>query len=137
MVSQTEIINQLAVVQDALLALPDEAFAQKYELKLRQDKLREQAAQFAVDQDEARSDADLLSELSGRRSQLAQLEKQKINLVSQAGGGPGDSGNMGNLGLAGINIAMMRASGGTRIQARIGVIKGVLQNRGVEVPEAK
>jgi len=74
MAGESELINQLAVVQDALLALPDDAFAEKYELKKRQDKLREQAAQFAVDQDEARADAELLSELSGLRSQLAQLE---------------------------------------------------------------
>ena len=45
--------------------------------------------------------------------------------------------NMSNLGGASLNIRMMEASGGSRIQARIGVIKGVLQNRGVEVPEAK
>ncbi len=137
MVSETEVINQLAVVQDALLALPDDAFAQKYELKKEQDKLREQAAQFAVDQDERRSDTELLSELSGLRSQLTHLEKQKMDLVTQAGGGAVGMSNMGNLGGASLNIKMMEASGASRIQARIGVIKGVLQNRGVEVPEAK
>jgi len=136
MASESEFINQLAVVQDALLALPDDAFAEKYELKMQQDELREQAAQFAVDQDEGRSDAELLSELSGLRSQLAQLEKQKINLVSQAGGGPGES-TMGNLGGAGLNAGMMEASGANRIKARIGVIKGILTNRGVEIPAAR
>ncbi|MCL1594027.1 MAG: hypothetical protein M3132_06730 [Actinomycetia bacterium] len=134
MSDESEIINELAAVQDALLALPDDAFAEKYELKKQQDELREKAAQFAVDQDKGRSDADLLSELSGLRSQLAQLEKQKINLVSQAGGGPGES-TMGNLGGAGLNIGMMDASDGTRLQARIGVIKGVLSNRGVSMPD--
>lgn len=134
MAGESEIIKELAIVLDALLALPDDAFAEKYELKKRQDTLREQAAQFAVDQDEGRSDAEMLSELAGLRSQLAQLDKQKIDLVSQAGGGHGES-TMGNLGGAAINARMMEASGGTRIQARIGVIKGVLKDRGVEIPE--
>ena len=137
MVSETEIIKKLAIVQDALLALPDDAFSEKYELKKKQDILSEQASRFAVEEDERRSDAELLSELSGLRSQLEHLEKQKMDLVTQAGGGAAGMSNMSNLGGASLNIRMMEASGGSRIQARIGVIKGVLQNRGVEVPEAK
>jgi len=117
-----------------LLALPDDAFAEKYELKMRPNELREQATQFAVDQDEARSDADLLSELSGLRSELSRIEEQKIDLVVQAGGGACTTGNMGNLGGVGINAGMMEATGANRVKGRIGVVKGILKNRGVEIP---
>lgn len=135
MVDGSDISQRLAAIQDSLLALADDAFADKYELLKQQDVLREEAARFAVGQDDERSDQELLSELSGMRSQLTHLEKQKINLVSQAGGGPGEMSNMGNLGGTSINIGMMEASGGNRIQARIGVIKGVLVDRGVDIPE--
>ncbi len=130
-----DISQRLAAVQDSLLALADDAFADKYELLKQQDVLREEAARFAAGQDDERSDQELLSELSGMRSQLAHLEKQKIDLVTQAGGGAMGINNMGNLGGTSINIGMMEATGGNRIQARIGVIKGVLVDRGVEIPE--
>ncbi len=103
---------------------------------LEQDKLREEAAQYAVDLEAQRSDADLLSELSGLRSQFRQLEKQKIDLVTQAGAGS-RTGEMGNLGGVALNTQMMEAGGGSRLQARIGLIKGILIDRGVAVPPAK
>ncbi|MEE8330554.1 MAG: hypothetical protein V3R84_02190 [Acidimicrobiia bacterium] len=35
-----------------------------------------------------------------------------------------------------LNAQLMVAGGAARLQARIGVLKGVLSDRGVEVPEA-
>jgi len=135
-VDVSEIARELADVDDQLRALPDDAFAEKYELLKKQDVLRERAAQFAVDADKERSTEVLLSELSGLRSQLAQLDGQKIDLVTQAGGGAAGMSNMGNLGGVSLNAQMSEASGASRIQARIGVVKGVLTDRGVEVPAA-
>lgn len=130
-----DIVARLAEVQAALLALPDDAFAEKYELLQEQDRLREEAAQYAVNLDAERSDARLLSELSGLRSQLQALEKQKIDLVTQAGTYGG--GEMGNLGGVTLNAKMMEATGAGRIQARIGVVKGLLADRGVDIPSAR
>jgi len=132
----SSLTKELADVDEQLRALPDDAFADKYELLKRQDELRERAAQFAVDADKERSTEALLSELSGLRSQLAQLDGQKIDLVVQAGGGAVGMSNMGNLGGVALNARMTDASGASRIQARIGVIKGVLTDRDVEIPEA-
>ena len=132
----SSLTKELADVDEQLRALPDDAFADKYELLKRQDELRERAAQFAVDADKERSTEALLSELSGLRSQLAQLDGQKIDLVVQAGGGAVGMSNMGNLGGVALNARMTEASGTSRIQARIGVIKGVLADRDVEIPEA-
>ncbi|MEA2000372.1 MAG: hypothetical protein U9N84_00575 [Actinomycetota bacterium] len=136
MEANNDIAARLAAVHDAIHALPDDAFAEKYQLLKEQDKLREEASQYAVDLDVQRSDTDLLSELSGLRSQLRQLEKQKIDLVTQAGSG-GRSGEMGNLGGVSLNAQMMEASGANRVQARIGVIKGILTDRGVDIPASK
>ena len=132
----TELTSRLAAVDEAIRALPDDAFADKHVLLKQRDQLREQAAEYAADRDAGRSDHELLSELSGLRSQLKALDKQKINLVTQAGGGAGNAGNMGNLGGVSLNIRMSEATGANRIQSRIGVIKGVLTNRGAEFPEA-
>ena len=128
--------RELAEVNKQIWVLPDDAFAEKYELQTRRDALRKRAAQFAVDADKERSTEVLLSELSGLRTQLTQLEGQRIDLVTQAGGGATGTSNMGNLGGVSLNAQMAEASGANRIQARIGVIKGVLADRDVEVPEA-
>ncbi|MDH3684341.1 MAG: hypothetical protein OEV40_30845 [Acidimicrobiia bacterium] len=132
---EPDIAARLAAVHDALRELPDDAFAEKYELLKRQDALRDEAAQYAIDLDAGRSDAELLAELAGLRSQLTQLEKQKIDLVTQAGGGSG-GGEMGNIGAAALNAQLMEAGGGARIQARIGAVKGALSDRGVDFPDA-
>jgi hypothetical protein len=132
----SELTRELADLDEQIWALPDDAFAEKHELLKKRDVLRERAAEHAVDADKERSAAELLSELSGLRSQLGQIEGQKIDLVTQAGGGAPGMGNMTNLGGVSLNAQMMEASGAGRIQARIGVIKGVLTDRGVDVPPA-
>ena len=130
------LVAELAEIDDRIRALPDDAFADKYELLKEQDRLRDQAAQYAVDRDKTLTVEELLSELSGLRSQLSQIEAGKIDLVTQAGGGAPGMSNMTNLGGVSLNARMMEASGAGRIQGRIGVIKGVLADRGVEIPEA-
>lgn len=133
----TELIRELAEVNQEIWALPDDAFAEKYELLKKRDSLRERAAEYAVDADKERSTADLLSELSGLRFQLDQIEKQKIDLVTQAGGGASGASNMTNLGGVLLNAKIMEASGAGRLQSRIGVIKGVLIDRDVDIPVAR
>jgi hypothetical protein len=130
----TGLIRELAEVNEKIWALPDDAFAEKYELFNRRDTLREQASELAVDADKERSTAELLSELSGLRSKLGQIEGQKIDLVTQAGGGAPGASNMTNLGGVSLNVQMMEASGAGRLKSRIGVVKGVLTDRGVDVP---
>lgn len=131
----TDIVARLVAVNDAIWALPEGAFSEKHRLLKQRDQLREEAAQFAVDMDAQRPDKDLLAELSGLRSQFKEMEKQKIDLVSQAGGGS-DTGEMGNLGGIALNARMMEANGANRIQARIGLIKGILTDRGIDYPVA-
>lgn len=129
------VLRELSEVQDRLNALPEDAFAERYELRSRQAELRDRAASFRVDFDAERSTADLLSELSGLRSRLAVIEGQRIDMVSQAGGAGGMTGAMTPE--EGLNRRMDEAAGGGEIRSRIGRIKGILIDRGAEVPEGQ
>jgi hypothetical protein len=131
-----DVVRQLADVQDRLIALPDDAFAERWELRKQQDDLRKKAAEFAYAMDEDKFDEDLLLELAALRERMKAIEKQRIDLVGQSGSGGAASGEMSSLGAVKLNKAMDDASGLPAVKARIGVIKGVLINRGVEVPEA-
>ena len=129
-----QVLGELSEVQDRLIALPDDAFAERYELRCRQDELRNQMASLRVDFDVERSTENLLSELSGLRSRLASIEGQRIDMVSQAGGSGGLTGAMTPE--EGLNRKMDEAAGAGEIRSRIGRVKGILIDRGVEVPEA-
>ena len=121
---------RLAAIQDALLRLPDDAFAEKYALLKERDKLRE-AAGYAESLEARRPDDDLLAELVARRSRPRKLKKQKIDLVSQAGSGF-ETGEMGSIGAVALNARMMRAGGLDQIQARIATLEGLPEKRGVD-----
>lgn len=129
----TELNRKLADIQDRLIALPDDAFEQRWKLRKQQDELREQAREFAYAVDEDKFDDELLSELRSLRERMKAIEYQRIDLVGQAGGGS-MSGEMGNLGGVKLNRSIEDAMGLPEIKARIGVIKGVLMDRGVDIP---
>ncbi len=131
----TELIRKLSDVQDRILALPDDALEQRWELRKEQDELRRQAQEFAYAMDDDKFDDELLSELRALRDQMKAIERQRIDLVGQAGGGS-LSGEIGNLGGVKINRGIDDAMGLPAIKERIGVIKGVLVNRGVKIPPA-
>ena len=129
-----DLTRQLADVQKELWDLPEDAFAERLELKDKQAALRAQAAQYAEGMDDGRSTEDLLIELSALRTQMVAIEGQRIDLVTQAGSA--SAGEMGNLGGYGINKGIEDAMGLPKIKARIGLIKGILADRGVVVPDA-
>lgn len=130
-----QILRDLSEVQDRLIALPDDAFAERYELRTRQSELREQMASLRVDFDAKRSTEDLLSELAGQRSRLAAIETEKIDIVSQSGGGTLSGAGSDGWGAVGINQQIEAGAGVADIKARIGRIKGILIDRGAEIPE--
>lgn len=131
-----DLTRQLADVQKQLWDLPDDAYAERNDLKQRQAELRAEAAQYASRLDDDRSTDDLLSELAALRSKMLAIEAERINLVYQAGSGGSSSGEMGNLGGVAINKGIDDAMGLPKVKARIGLIKGILADRGVEVPDA-
>jgi hypothetical protein len=129
-----DLTRRLADVQKELWDLPDDAFAERFELKEKQAALRAEAAQYADSLDEGRSSDDLLIELKSLRSQMVSIERKRIDLVTQAGST--SAGEMGNLGGYGINKGIEDAMGLPKIKTRIGLIKGILIDRGVAIPDA-
>jgi hypothetical protein len=131
-----DVTRKLAEVQDRLLALSDEAFAERYELLKERDRLRDMAAEFRVDFDAERSSDDLLAELASLRSRLAAAERQRIDIVQQSGGGTeGSAAGADGWGGVQLNQQIDAANALGNVQARIGRIKGILIDRGIEVPE--
>jgi len=130
------LLRELGEVQDELIALPSDAFAERYELRGRQDELRERIARFRVDLDVDRSTEDLLRELAGQRARLARLEAERIDLVAQSGGGSGSGSGSDGWGAVVLNQQIEAAGGAKEIKGRIGRIKGILIDRGVEIPNA-
>ncbi|MCL1594026.1 MAG: hypothetical protein M3132_06725 [Actinomycetia bacterium] len=128
----SQLNRRLAAIQDKLLALPSDAFAERWELRTQQDQLRGQAAGFAYAMYEDKFDDELLVELRALRDQMKTIEKQRIDLVVQAGSG--GMSNMGNLGGVAINKGIDDAQGLPKIKAKIGLIKGILTDRGVTIP---
>jgi hypothetical protein len=129
------ITRELADIQRQLIDLPDDAFEERYQLRMRQDELRKVARGADNPMDAGRTDAELLSELRSLRDQMKAIERQRIDLVGQAGSGGGSTGEMGNLGGVKLNKQIDDAQGLDRVKARIGVIKGILVDRGVDIPE--
>lgn len=136
MSSAEEMTRELADIQKRLIDLPSDAFSERYELQKRQDHLRDTLRANPEAMFADRPNEDLLAELAALRRQRDAIDRTRIDLVTQAGsGGPG-SGEMGNLGAYAINKGIQDAHGLPAIQSRIGIIKNVLDERGVDIPPA-
>ena len=122
----TELLAELADLHDRLIALPADAFAERHELRSRQDALRERAAEFQQHRDAGRSRTELELELSALDGQLEAIRSQRIDPVKQAGGGP-HGGEMGNLGAVALNQRMREAQGVPGIQSRMAQIRARLE----------
>ena len=129
------ITKELGRIQDELNALPDDAFAERFELSQRQDELRRQAKAFQVDFDKRRPTEELLDELAALRARLTELEDLRIDMVKQSGGSAAGPGAEAWGGVT-LNAQIDAASGLPEVKARIGRIKGILADRGVEIPDA-
>ena len=131
--STPEKVNrELVNVQDQLLALADDDFAEKYRLQVLRDELREQASRFRVDLDLDRSDETLLQEHAARRSQIDAINKLRINSVTQSGAGSPAAPGASHAAHAAINRGIADAQGIGEINARIARLESILDDRGVE-----
>ncbi len=129
-----DLIRELGDIQKQLAELPEDANDERFELRQRQDELRAEARERAGDLDKDRPTSEMLYELDALRHQMKSIEDQRIDLVQQAGSGGSTSGEMGNLGGVQINKGIEEAHGLPKIKARIGRIKGILRDRGVDIP---
>ncbi len=129
-----EVNRNPARVQDELLALGDNDFADKYRLQTLRDDLRSRAAAFRVDYDLERSDEALLQELAARRAQVDAIHKNTMDYVTQAGAGSSGGSTYDHGGKSGINHDIADAQGIGEINARISRLETILDERGIEYP---
>lgn len=125
---------ELAEIQEQLLELPRDAFAERYELRVRQDRLRDEAAGFHQNRDEHRPSAELVAELAQLRNRHRQVIRSRINLVGQSSGGEGAGPGAGAQGADGINRGIAAAQGAAEIEARIARIESILSDREAGAP---
>ena len=126
-----DLVRQLAALQDQLIALPDDAFAERFELVSRQDEMRALAAQHAQGVDIERSTEDLLGELAGLRSQRDALNGEHagtiLHVVKAGAAGLPDHADTDS-----VNRRSDPAQDMLRIEGRIGRIGDILIDRGVD-----
>lgn len=124
-----ELRQELAQIQEQLIELPSDAFAERYELRTRQDELRDKVASFSQDRDADRSDQELLEELSALQARHKEIVRSRINLVGQSSGGSGAGPGAGAYGVDDVNRGIAAAAGASEIEARITRIKSILADR--------
>jgi chromosome segregation ATPase len=83
------ITRELAEVQDRLLALGREHWAERYELQKRQDELRDEAAEHRTSRDGGRSTEDLQDELDELRHRVKQLVVARTGYILDMGDAAG------------------------------------------------
>ncbi len=129
------ITAELAEIQDALLALDDDAFAERYELQLRQDRLRREADRYRTDFDEQRPIPDLLAELRSIDGRVAAAERRVSGFTMMSG--PGGTGGAsaavsGEMTKAVIDAKANAARDLGPLLARKAAIERILAERGVD-----
>lgn len=129
------ITKRLAEIQDELTKLPDDAFAAKMDLRAEQDQLRAYARAYREGIDDSRDTDELLAELRQLRHRLAEIDRMKIDMVKQSGSTGGAGPGADGWGGVQLNQQIDAAQGTDELRKRIGRIKGILTDRGVDVPE--
>jgi hypothetical protein len=119
------ITKELAEVDEAIWRLPDDAFAERYELLKKRDALRKEAGRLPHDWDERRPTEELAKELEAQQHHLDAIVDQQIDLVSDDDGGGGEGTST-----FGLNQKIADANDAAAIRERIGRIKGILSDRG-------
>ena len=121
------VTKELSEIQDQLLALPDDGFAERYELQKRQDQLRKHAAGLAVDWDDQRSTDDLEAELAELKSRAEQVVRKHTGHATGHGGGYGGGGV--SAAVAKLANEARASSGVDQVLARINAIQDALARR--------
>lgn len=128
-----DITRDLAQVTDDILALPEDDFAQRFELQTRQDQLREEASRYHIDVDAQRPIADI-------RAELAEATKRRNAEASRLAGrnmmsGPGGTGASAGAVSAAMVELTLKANANSPIGSlnlRIAVLESALVARGID-----
>lgn len=114
-----DVALELAAIQDRLLELPDDAFAERYELNSRQDRLRASVESFREKWAADRPTSELEAELAALQTYVDRQIEHRVGISA----GPG-CGEMARLALD-----ARRAAGIDAVVARISALRDQLANR--------
>ncbi len=128
------IVEELAAITQQLPELRRDAFLEKIDLQNRQNELRSEAAELRRGVSSATAVDKLLALLARLRWQRDAIEKSRIDVVQQSGNtGTGVFMGTNHQGDAmRINRRIDETHGLSDLEARIGRIKGMLIDRGVD-----
>jgi hypothetical protein len=116
------LVQRLVEVHGALLALPGDAFAERYALLKQRDQLHAEIDELGLEVRDERSRVELERELAALQSQLLAIRTSKTDLSQGGGwGSPADAG-----GMVALNTEVERGRGGDMIKKRIGEILSLL-----------
>lgn len=120
-------LRELADIQDRLIALPADAFGERYDLQTHRAALRDRLAETHAGADQERPTAELEAELAALQARAEEVKKLRIDVVKQAGGGR--TGEMNTRGATQMNRQIDEAQGLPAIRSRIARIEAVLEQR--------
>lgn len=123
----SSLVQRLADLQDRLLALDPSDHAGKFALEKERDVLRSRAAEFSSRIESDRPVADIERELAALRAQVDTINKSKIDMVMQSGGGTNAGAGADGMGGVVLNQKIGAAGGLDRIKVRIAHLEALLR----------
>lgn len=120
-----QLLSELASTQDALIATPDDDFGRRQHLRSEQHRLRALIREQRKSGPEPGDAESIRSEISRLEARVEEIRAQRIDVVSQTGGGSESAGWEG-LGAMQLNSGIERASGLAELQKRIAELELLL-----------
>lgn len=122
-----QVFQEMGRIADRLAALPVEAFAERLELRQRQEQLRLTASDLS-----ARAPVDrhaLQAELEHLLGRWDALQKERIDVVAQSGGGSQGGDAFSGAHAVRVNLQIDAARGRDQIESRIAEIRRLLDSK--------
>lgn len=123
----SNLVQQLAALQDRMLALDPSDLAGKFALEKERDALRSRAAEFASRVESDRPVAEIERELAALQAQVESINKSKIDMVMQSGGGSNAGAGADGMGGVKLNQQIGAAGGLDRLKVRIAHLEALLK----------
>ena len=118
------VLAEMGEIMDQLASLPDDAFGERHRLRQRQKELRSIAADLREGTPVDRQS--LQSELEQLLERWDALQKERIDVVMQSGGGSQGGDAFSGAHAAQVNRQIDAARGRAELEARIGEIRRLL-----------
>lgn len=119
-----QVLSEMGVIMDRLGSLPDDAFEERFQLRQRQKQLRALAAELGEATPPDRSS--LEAELEHLLHRWDGIQKERIDVVAQSGGGSQGGDAFSGAHAVRVNQQIDAARGRNEIESRIAEIRRLL-----------